>query len=670
MKNFLIVLFIILSIGGLFANVRLPKILASHAVLQRSAPINIWGWADKGEKVTVTMNHQKQSVITDNTGKWLIKLNAMPAGGPYDLIVKGKNTIVLNDILVGEVWLCSGQSNMEFTLKSSQNAAKEIPIANYPVIRHFKIKDKISAIPAEDIEAGEWNVCSPGTVSEFTAIGYYFAKFINTELNVPVGIINASKGGTYIEAWISQAALCKLPDYKQVPALSNEQLEKWFANVEDLYSYYAKQLSIASLDNFKTDDSQWHLPKYDDSKWLPVPFPGDFDKTILPCFDGTVWFRTVVDIDEKAANECLTLRLGEMKDDYEVYINGERINSIINTDSLRHYEIDTKKLIPGKNVLAIKIIDNWETGGFVSSADQYFIEGKNGFKILFAEQPWKMNISSVIRVWIRSPNVEPNLLFNGMIYPIIPYTIKGTLWYQGENNEDYAFQYRKLLPLLIADWRDQFKQGAFPFYFVQLPNFKKFNQNSQHGGSNWAEIRESQSKTLTVPNTGMAVAIDLGDSTNIHPKNKEDVGKRFSFIALNNLYNNPTEYSGPDVDHVTYNNGKIIVIFKKSGSCLVVNDRYGYLKGFEIAGEDQHFYSTKAIVDGNNIILQNDKVPEPVAVRYAWSNNPDGNLYNGSGLPASPFRTDTWNLSTEGNKFDSWIGNRYQLEYKKPETHF
>jgi len=420
------------------------------------------------------------------------------------------------------------------------------------------------------------------------------------------------------------------------------------------------------LDNYKTDDSQWHLPIYDDSKWIAVPFPGDFDKTILPCFDGTVWFRTVVDIDEKAANEGLTLRLGELKDDYAVYINGEKINNVVNTDSVRHYEIDTKKIIPGKNVIAIKVIDYWETGGFVSPADEYFIEGKNGFKILLAEQPWKMNISSVIRVWIRNPNVEPNVLFNGMINPIIPYTIKGALWYQGENNENHASQYRDLLPLIIADWRDHFKQGEFPFYFVQLPNFKKFNQNSQHGGSNWAEMREAFSKTLRVPNTGMAVTIDLGDSTNVHPKNKEDVGKRLSLIALNNLYNKPTECSGPEVDHVTYLGGKIIVTFKKSFSSLIVKDRYGYLKGFEIAGEDQHFYFSKAILDGNNITLQNDKVPNPIAVRYAWSNNPDSNLYNGADLPASPFRTDTWKLTTEGNKFDSWIGNRFKLEYEKP----
>lgn len=664
MKRYLFLIFLSLNLC-LFANVRLPKIFTDHAILQRNVSINVWGWADKGEKIVVMLNKQKQSTVADNTGKWQLKLNGMPAGGPYDLIVKGKNLIVLKDILLGEVWLCSGQSNMEFTLKSSQKATEEITKAKYPTIRQFRIKQKTSAQLSEDMDVSEWKACSPDVAGEFSAVAYYFAKTLNKELNVPIGIINSSWGGTYIEGWISHSALIKDMDYKQVPELTNLQLQKWYSNVGDLFSYYKQMLGIQSFDNYKADDSQWHLPAYDDTKWLSVPFPGSFDQTILPLYDGTVWFRTVVDIDKQIANNGLTLHLGKMKDQYEIFINGEKINREINTDRVFQYEIDPQKLVAGKNVIAIKVINYWEAGGFISPANEYVIEGKNGYIIQLAEQTWRMNIASVLRVWLNNPNVHPSIIFNAMINPITAYTIKGVLWYQGENNENYAFQYQKLLPLLIADWRAQFRQGEFPFYFVQLPNFKNFNQNSQNGGANWAEMRDAFSKTLCVSNTGMAVTIDLGDSTNIHPKNKEDVGKRLSYIALNNLYNKPIEYSGPEVDQVTKSTGEMIVKFKKTVSSLIVKDRYGYLKGFEIAGEDQHFYYAKATLDGNTVTLQNNFVPNPVAVRYSWSNNPDGNLYNSAGLPASPFRTDTWKITTEEAKFDSWIGNRYKVDYKK-----
>jgi len=651
----------------LFANVQLPKIFTDHAVLQRNAPISIWGWADKGEKVVVTLNKQKQTTEADNSGKWQIKFNAMSAGGPYELNVKAKNVIVLKDILIGEVWLCAGQSNMAFNLSRSKNGSKEVLNANIPTIRQFKVKEKISAEPKDDVDANDWKVCSPEVAGQFSAVAYYFAKNINAELNVPVGIINSSWGGTYIEGWMSHSALMKHPDYSSLSEVTNLEIEKWTANIGDLFTYYKQQLGIQTFENYKADDAKWSLPTFDDSKWLTVPFPGNFDKSFLPLYDGVVWFRTVVDIDSQAAKDGLTLRLGTINDEYELYINGEKINTEINTFHTRQYEIDPQKLIAGKNVIAIKIINYWETGGFISPANEYCIEGKNGYKIPFADHTWKMNFASAIRVWLNSPNIQPNMLFNAMINPIKSFTIKGALWYQGENNENYAFQYKSLLPMLIADWRTQFNQGDFPFYFVQLPNFKKFNQNSQLGEAVWAEMRESFSKTLSVANTGMAVTVDLGDSTDIHPIKKEEVGKRLSFVALNNLYNKPMEFSGPRFEKLTKTDGRLIVEFEKSPfSTLIIKDIYGYLKGFEIAGEDQRFYYAKATLDGNKVIVQNDKVANPVAVRYSWSNNPDGNLYNSAGLPASPFRTDNWKLISEGAKYDSWIGNRYNKVYKRP----
>lgn len=664
--HFILFLIIIILPISSSANVRLPKIFNNFGILQRDQPINIWGWADNGERVTVKFNNQTVFTRADQKGKWAVVLRPMPAGGPYDLVVKGKNTVVLHDILLGEVWLCSGQSNMEFGLNGALNAKTEISKANYPTIRQFKIKDEMSATPLEDVAGGDWQVCSPSTAGNFTAVGYYFAKFLYSTLHVPIGIINATKGGTYIESWMSVPALNKLADYKQVPALTKNQLENWFENVESLYSYYGQKLGVALTDTFKTDDSQWQKTNYNDSNWINVQFPADFDKTVLPRFDGTAWFRASINIKKSDSINSFVLNLGEIKDEYEFYINGHRINSSTNTDTLRQYKINSDYIVNGQNTLSIKIINYWEIGGFISNVNSYYIQDNKRDDYFLANLQWKMNIASVIRLWIRSPNVHTSLLFNGMIHPIEPYSIKGILWYQGENNEGFADQYRDLLPALISNWRDGFKQGSLPFYFVQLPNFKKFNQNSQNGGATWAELRESQLKTLSVPNTGMAVTVDVGDSTNIHPKDKEDVGKRLALIALHKLYGISTEFSGPEFDTVKLSAGKIIITFKSDSAALVAKDRYGCVRGFEIAGSDQRFYYAKAEIVGNKIILQNNKVQHPVAVRYDWSNNPDGNLYNSSNLPASPFRTDTWKLTTEGKKFDLWIGNHYKFEYKKP----
>jgi sialate O-acetylesterase len=656
-----------LSVMTVSADVRMPGIFTDHAVLQRNAPIKIWGWADRGERVTVYLNNVKRSVIADQTGRWLIVMEEIAAGGPHELVVKGKNTIRFTDILIGEVWLCAGQSNMQFVVKNTASVSEATPKANFPAIRHFKVKEKIAAAPSDDIAGGAWTVCSPETVQSFTAVGYFFAKQLNQDLNVPVGIINASWGGTYIEAWISHAALTRNRDYRDVPVITEHQLSSWYTNVERLYAAYGKKLGIQSFSNYKTNDSLWHRSDYADGKWIPIPFPGDFDKTALPRFDGTVWFRSKFKLDDYASRKEWRLCLGKVEDYSDIFINGKKIGNASNNTNTSAYVIDPSVLTAGENTIAIRVSDYWETGGFASTPQTYYFEGNQhaSSRISLADLQWKMNFASA-KVWIRTPNVQPNVLFNGMINPVIPYSVKGVLWYQGENNAEFAFQYRDLLPTLIADWRARFGQPAMPFYFVQLPNYQKYQQNSRNGGAQWAEIRESMQKTLAVPHTGMAVTIDLGDSTDVHPRNKEDVGKRLSLIALYNLYGKQYACTGPEVQRIVFEKGKTLITFQK-GSRLIARDRYGYLRGFEVAGKDKNFFNATAFIKDSVVVVESSAVVSPEAVRYSWSNNPDGNLYNEAGLPASPFRSDDWTLTTQERKFDRWINKMYPLEYKIPE---
>lgn len=656
---FLILLIPFTAVKG---DVRLPKIFSDHMVLQRNAPIKIWGWSSPGEKITVSFNTQTKTSKADKQGRWTLSLASMPAGGPYVLSVRGKNLVTYSDVMVGEVWLCSGQSNMEWILKDTQHAETEIASATYPMIRHFDVPNRMSGSPQTDVAEGKWTRCSPETAAQFTAVGYYFAKALWNELKVPVGLINATWGGTFIEAWMSYPSLQKIPGYEEVPQLTDAQLEKWFKTIDQCYQNYATKLGFQDPLAIRQDDAGWSEVALDDSRWISVPFPGNFDATYLPRFDGLIWFRTTVAIPQDLVNQKAVLRMGKIDDSDETYINGKKIGATDGQNTTRTYAIPDGLLVDGDNTLAIKITDFWETGGFTSKEDEIALEFATGHKILLRELPWKMNFAHVERLWIQSPNIHPNLLYNGMIHPIVPFTIKGALWYQGENNAEFAYDYRVLLPAMIADWRSKWDVGNFPFYFVQLPNYGTFNENARNGGSNWAEIRESFTHSLSVPNTGMAVILDIGDSTDIHPRNKADVGERLSRIAFDRLYNIPRTFNPPTPKDIAFSEGKATITFDTNDG-LIVRDRYGYVRGFEIAGEDQQFHHAQAMQNGNTVVVYSPAVPSPKAVRYAWSSNPDGNLFSKSGLPVSTFRSDNWKLNTESRHYDNWIGRKYRWSY-------
>jgi len=652
-----LIIFLLICFSGFIANgqVRLPHIFGDHMVLQQNQPVRVWGWAKSGEKVVVILNDQKVTTSASRDGNWSVSLKAQKAGGPYVLTVEGRNQIVIKDVMIGEVWLCSGQSNMAFQLQSSLFAKDEIAKSDNPGIRQFTVPNRMSASPAKDLDGGNWQVSSPETSGDFSAVAYYYAKKLSADLHITVGIINASWGGTFIESWMSYQTLHALADYSQYHELAQDELDRWFVGTEKKYDQIFHSLEIANRDSIEEDSIAWRKPEFDDSKWLSAQLPQKFDYELLPRFDGVVWFRREINIPEEVAKKGITIHLGRI-DDYDItYLNGEKVGSTMGVYALREYEVQAEKLKAGKNMIAIRVLDYWERGGFLDPATEFRISSGSWEQSLAGE--WKMTIGKLSFMWIRTPNVHPNLLFNAMLSPIRQYSFKGAIWYQGENNVLFASQYREVLPELIKDWRKNFANGDFPFYLVQLPNLNSINSNSQTGGSDWADLRESQVSALKLPNTGMVVTIDLGDSTNVHPKDKSEVARRLALMAEKNTYGlSLGEVESPMILESKIEGNKVELRFSNIGSGLIARNKYGYLKGFELAGADQKFHYAKAVIEGERVIVCSVEVPIPVAVRYAWSSNPsDANLYNTQGFPLVPFRTDTWPLPTDGFKYLNWI---------------
>lgn len=628
------------------ADVQMPNVFGSHMVLQRRKPVPVWGWAVAGEKVTVTVNNQTKTIKAGKDGKWQIKLDPMEAGGPYQMTVKGqKNSLTFDDVLLGEVWICSGQSNMEWPLRSAANAKTEIPAANYPNIRQLLVKKDLSLTPKENLE-GTWSVCTPASAPDFTAVGYFFAKQLQQELNVPIGLINTSWGGTHSETWTSRKALSENDEFRSVadklPASTEEVMKNGAERIQKLVQ--EQQGGFPTPNELKT----WADPSLNTSQWKSMNVLGDWEWKGLPTLDGVVWFRKEVMIPESSTPKKVTLHFGPIDDQDSTYLNGQLVGSSSNR-SVRAYAIPDGLLKPGRNVIAVRVQDKGGSGGFMGEPDQLKLTAEN-LSIPLAGD-WQYRVASVYESSYKpGPNTYATQLFNAMLNPLIPYAIEGVIWYQGESNAGRAYQYRKAFPLMIQDWRQHWGDD-FPFLFVQLASYNASNGDSQRG-STWAELREAQTMTLQLPKTGMAVTTDIGERSDIHPKNKEDVGKRLAAEAMRVAYQKSGISAGPMFDKLTIEGNQVIVHFTNTGGGLVVKDKYGYLKGFEIAGSDQKFNYAKADIRGNTIVVHADVVPAPVAVRFGWADdNGDSNLYNREGFPAVPFRSDTWKGVTEAAKF-------------------
>jgi len=645
MKKSIVFLFLMANILA-NANVKMPLVFSDGMVLQRNKTIPVWGWADANGKVEVRFNKQIKTVQADKNGKWTIGLNAEKAGGPFELIITGKNKIVIRDVLVGEVWICSGQSNMEFQVSKTMNAQAEINDSNYPMIRHFGVAQDLSGIPKEDLKAGKWEVSSKETVGNFTAIGFYFAKKLYAELKIPIGIINTSWGGTNVETWTSRQAFEKSDEFKDmiagVPSV----------NMEAIFETYKKSLldNIKKVQGFEVtaeNENQFKEFGFNDANWPEIKVPSLWENQQLGNMDGIVWMRKTITLSADDIKNKATLSLSKIDDEDITYVNGIEIGRNTQYDLKRVYPIPANVLKEGKNTIAVRIVDNGGGGGiYGESAD---LKLNLGIKNIPIDGLWKFNVVNV-KISV-SPNSYPSLLYNAMVNPLVPYAFQGVLWYQGEANVWRANQYKKAFPLMITDWRTKWNQGNFPFYFVQLSTFDEFGGNSTKG-SRWAELREAQTETLKVPNTGMAVTTDIGNAKDIHPTNKQDVAKRLASIALNDVYGKKQVSSGPMYKGIEIKGNQITVSFASIGSGLSTTDKNGNVKGFEIAGADKVFHTAKAIIKDNKVIVSSESVPNPVAVHYGWADDDtEINLFNKENFPASPFRTDNWEMITANEKY-------------------
>ncbi len=641
MKKLAIIFIALLGVSNTYGSVRLPVIFSNHMVLQRNQKVPIWGWSSPNEKVEVSFHHQKKITTADKQGYWKLSLDNENAGGPFQLIVKGENKIILEDVLIGEVWVCSGQSNMEFRVHEVKNATQEIDSANYPKIRHFKVANDMASTLKDDLKGGTWEIASPQAVGDFTAVGYFFALELYKKLHVPIGLINPSWGGTMAETWISREAF-QSDDYfrsmiSEMPKINLDSLNK-INNKQKLEQLNQYKKKIEASDKI----AQYKYLEFNDESWSEMELPNVWDSQ-LPDFDGTVWFRKEILISKEDFEDSITLSLSKIDDQDSTYINGILVGSTNDYTKDRKYLFSSRLLHEGKNVVAIKVNDFSGGGGVNGDKMQMYLSSDK--KQINISGKWKFKVSDIFStLQAIGPNSYPTLLYNAMINPLIPFAIKGVIWYQGESNTERSYEYRKTFTLLIKSWRDSWDEGDFPFYFVQLASFNA-NYGNSNSGSTWAELRESQTEALKLKNTGMSVTTDIGNAIDIHPKNKQDVGKRLSAIALNKTYKFNNEFRGPVFKNFNVEDNKVTVKYKNQNPELISNDSIIY--GFEVAGEDQVFYPAEAQIINNEIIAYSEKVTKPVAIRYAWADNSlNSNLFNKSGFPAEPFRSDRWELKT------------------------
>ncbi|MDR1370435.1 MAG: FAD-dependent oxidoreductase [Dysgonamonadaceae bacterium] len=622
------------------AEVKLSGFFSDHMILQRDVPVKIRGEAGKNEQIEVRFNRQTLKTRSNNDGKWEAVLSPTPCGGPYTMTVTGENNVVeLHDILNGDIWLCSGQSNMEWTVGQSDNAAEEIANAGYPQIRSLRAPKSIKANPQNDFTA-EWQVCSPSAAGQFSGVAYFYARELYRKLNIPIGIINASWGGTDIETWMSIEAFNALPE-----TVRKNYNPEVVANLDTYINRNTGSMQ-AFLEAMKTDpamDAGWFSPDFKSSAWELADVPCEWSTTPLSLIDGHIWFKYDITLPAVANGKSAVISLGAIDDNEITWINGVEIGRSEGWDTPRYYNVPPGVLKKGKNNITVKITDTGGSGGMWSPSEDLYLELQGGSKDKFSLAGKWMYKASVTNAQYNVLDVSPNMLhsslYNTMINPLTSFPIKGVIWYQGENNVGAADNYRSLFPAMINDWRSKWGYD-FPFYWVQLANLYPEDNNPKE--SAWAELREAQTMTLSVPKTGQVVIYDIGNPNDIHPTNKQEVGRRLSLIALNKDYKHGAPvYSGPTFKSVEFTGNKAIVTMDTHGSSLTSNDKYGYLKGFTIAGADKKQEWAKAEIEGDKIIVYSHKIDKPVAVRYAWANNPGATLFNTEGLPATPFRTDT-----------------------------
>jgi sialate O-acetylesterase len=657
------------------AEFKVASLFTDNMVLQQGRKIPVWGTAEEGAEVVVRLNGKAAAARADRgNGKWTAWLPKMGPGGPYTLTVAcGGRTLDLKNVLLGEVWIASGQSNMELALINARNGESEIAAANNPGIRFFTVERAASVKPLDAVK-GAWQECTPQNAPGFSAVAYFYARQLRKDCGLNVGIIHTSWGGTPAEAWTDEATLAADPalaplldsfeafkaDAGRGTDAAERKMGEWNAFWD---AEFMKQDALAG---------GWAAPEADPSEWTKTRVPGDV--SVLADMDGVVWYRRDFDAPESWAGRDLTLRLGPI-DDYDItYVNGTEVGRTQRDTpnwymTPRVYSIPAGLVKPGRNTVAVRVLDSWLGGGFSGDPGLLTIApgGAAAPEVLSLAGDWLSRIEFRFDPKIHPVHPEtggesqvPTLLYNAMIAPLIPYGIRGAIWYQGESNTSRFKQYRTLFPAMINGWRKawnaaeppssgccslgrlfgggRWMDGAFPFYFVQLANYMP--RRDAPTESEWAALREAQTMTLGLKNTGMAVIIDIGEAADIHPRNKQDVGKRLALWAEAGVYGKKNlETSGPLYKGMKIEAGKVVISFDHAKSGLAVKDS-GKPKGFAVAGADGKFVWADAEIRGGRIVVSSPQVPAPKAVRYAWADNPEANLINREGLPASPFRTD------------------------------
>jgi sialate O-acetylesterase len=619
------------------AEVRLASIFTDHMVLQRGVEAPIWGSAKPGEHVRITATWRGQASTTAGPdGKWMVRLKTNSAGGgPYSVTVRGENSLTLQDVMLGEVWLLSGQSNMEWSVgQVIQKAPPATQNQNQPNIRYFNVPNKRSRTPLDAVEA-RWVASTPEAIRGYSAIGFFFAQEIQSELKVPVGLIQSDWGGTEVEVWIREGALRELPGLSQ---RIDEVLAA--AQAVKVFDPAAWRIKITELEKGL---GVWEKPDFNDSTWKAIEGPKPWDAEGLGSFDGYAWYRAKFELSQAEAGQPLILELGAIDDEDVTFVNGVKVGENTVWNLKRRYEIPASALRAGQNVLAVRVLDTQQGGGFTNPGEIRLTAGVRPVSLT----GWRfMRSAGTIEVPRPADTRWPaGDLYNGMIAPIVPFAIKGALWYQGESNVGRAFQYRATFPLMIENWRKDWSQGDFPFYFAQIAPF-----NGYGGSGVSAELREAQLMTLKLKNTGLVVTTDVTDDLNdIHPGNKWDVGHRFALLALNRAYGKKRVDSGPIYKSYKVEGDKVRITFEPRTDDLVM-DAFS-LPGLTIAGEDKRFVMARARIEGKTLVVYSDEVRRPVAVRYGWADSPKPGLLNTAKLPASPFRTDDWPGLTVKNKW-------------------
>lgn len=615
------------------AAVKLPHLISDGMILQRDSPLKLWGWASSNEKIEITFSGKSYKTKADKNGEWNITLPSQKAGGPYIIKI---NNIEIKNVLFGDVWLCSGQSNMELPVRRTLDLyANEIQNINNPNIRQFHVPMKYNFQAEEkDLQGGKWKEVTPKNILDFSAVAYFFAKELYDTYQIPIGIINTAIGGSPVEAWISEESLAKFPDcIETIKVLHNTP---YIDSIR--YTESVRSNEWQSLLNLKDQGiNRWNQKQIDDSDWSVISLPGYWTDKNMKQKSGSFWFRKNFEIPSDLEGKQGIIRLGTIVDADSAFINGTFVGTTSYRYPPRIYNIPEGTLKSGINNIAVRVISYGDQGGFVEEKPYKIIIDKNEIDIT---GDWKFHLGAEMPTAGSQTffQYKPVGLYNGMIAPLTKYAIKGFLWYQGESNTGKPKDYEPLSFALIEDWRTKWGKAELPFIYTQLANFMKVNKSPEE--SNWAELREAQRSTLQLANTGMAVTIDIGEWNDIHPLNKKDVGYRLALEARRVAYNEQDLIrNGPIYESMEIEDNCIILSFTSVGSGIYTNLD---LEGFAIAGSDKKYVWAKAVVlSENEIKVWSAQVDKPTSVRYAWADNPSGaNLKNKDGLPASPFTTD------------------------------